>query len=116
MDTNPTTQQGDAVQLIQEIASGQRDADLHDLALAIKARRSIIVQQADAVKMPTHVVASDVRPRYLAGTKGRVGGWTSDNRGPSGRRKFYPVVGSEAYARNRVWRVTSASLIALEVA
>jgi hypothetical protein len=87
---------------------GVLDDSLRPLAEALVERSKLLVRQRDRQKEPTHQIVGDVRPRYLAGTKGRAGGWVSDS-----RREFFPAPGTEAYARNRRWRVSGWSIVAL---
>jgi hypothetical protein len=51
--TTKLTQQGDTMQdLIQRIAAGDMDADLPDLAIAVRAHRTVLQQQKDAAAVP----------------------------------------------------------------
>jgi len=90
---------------MDELLEGLEPHELHMLA-------KVATRKADRMVAPTHVIVSngrDLRPRYLVGTRGRVGGWASDR-----RMYFYPVPGTEAYRRGREWRIDHSLLKPIE--
>jgi hypothetical protein len=94
--------------VLAAIGDGVLDEDLKTLGEELVDRSKKLTLRRDREKVPTHKIVGDVRPRYLAGAKGRAGGWVSDT-----RREFFPAPGSEAYARGRRWKITAENIAEL---